>query len=176
MSANCQNRLTLVGHNFDVKGFVDRAGKSFVDRAGGGGNSLLRFGAFVPAGDSYALEREAWGVKWGAYNESLIDYSETTKEKWMATYKFDTTPGTPNVFLKKVSAMYRGVTFLYSWVEGYLRRGRWIIKDGFIDIVSEEANCNHSSDAWDDDNYLDLHAQWVEAALFARVVEQAISE
>lgn len=168
------NRLTLVGHPYDVVSFVERA-KGTHARANRT-TSALQFGAFVPASSSsYEGEREAWGIKWGAYNESLVHCGAVSKREWKATYYFDTAEGSPVLFLKKVSAMYSGVTFLYSWRQAGLRRGRWLIKDGIIDIVSEEANRVELSNTWGDGSYIAGHFSWVNDALFVRAIELAIS-
>jgi len=182
MSSPCRNKLSLVGPPAEVQGFVARANSE---------RSALHFAAFVSVtSDGYKGERQAWGVKWGAYSELLVESQLVSKDRWRATYYFATANQPPHVFLRKVSAMYPGITFLLSYDATSPHRGRSIIIDGRTNFLINDRESpdfgepdapeyiedeDERAVAWNEWSsvYYASHDQWVEDAAFASSLERA---
>jgi hypothetical protein len=67
----------------------------------------------------YRVEKAAWGVKWGAYEQK-----EPVVEDGRATYEFTCAWGVPDRFLVGASRLWPTLTFLVSWGGEGPTRGR----------------------------------------------------
>lgn len=154
MPNHCNNVLTVVGNEDAVAAFVDKAHgplPSYPPQFGEENKepkiSVFSFHRFVPIPDDvqkneygdggarsgYNVERELWGVKWGAYDEELVRH-----EKNYAEYRFTTAWSPPEVFLLKASEQFPTLTFYLSYTEESPSRGRFVIKNGeVIDAVHD---------------------------------------
>jgi hypothetical protein len=163
--------------------------------------SVLQFSAFVPIPNyepgadydqiGYKGERDAWGCKWGAYSERIVENVLMSSSKRRVTYEFQTAWNPPHKFLEKVSAMYPNIVFLLSYAEENPTRGRWMIQDGVIDTLIDDRDSPdfHDKDApeyiededdrgaaWEkwEAEYYDSHDEWISDAAFMVTLEKAL--
>lgn len=133
MPNHCDNKLTLVGPDADVDKWVSVAEKH---------PSVLSFSEHVPlTEDSVHGEHQAWGVKWGAYGEKLVENSLISGGRRQATYHFQTAWGPPLKFLETTSRKYPHIIFLLSFGEEYPTRGRFIIRAGEVTEIANQDGC-----------------------------------
>lgn len=139
----CDNIMTIVGDKESIDKFVNKANgltqkypPQFFDiKEKEDKTSVLSFHQLVPIPDDilvknysdygYYVELDLWGVKWGAFNESLQEHVDGK-----ATYKFTTAWCIPHKFLERVSVLFPTLTFYISFSEESPTRGRVIIKNG----------------------------------------------
>lgn len=148
MPNHCSNVMTIVGDPDTVSAFVEKVngpGPNYPEQWGDNKGkrkdpadlkvSVLSFHQTVPipeeaqvAGYSeagYDAEHSLWGVKWGAYDESLERHEPNN-----AKYRFDTAWSPPHVWLLATSIMFPKLTFFLSYSEESPSRGRMTIRNG----------------------------------------------
>lgn len=155
---NIVNNLLAVGGDIDaVAAFAAKArGRppQFAGATGGRVELALNFHSLVPLPDRHAdarydpdgirMEREAWGMKWGA---SEI---RTLPDPGLATYRFVTPWVAPHaVFLPKVAKAFPHLKFWLSWGgEGPTRGfGLWWLDDAVASCFDDT-----NMDGWPDDD------------------------
>jgi Api92-like protein with ferredoxin domain len=147
MPNHCNNVLTVVGDEETVDAFVDKVngpGPKYPvqfegDKLDEPKISVFSFHQLVPIPDDvqknqygdggyrsgYNVERELWGVKWGAYDEELVRHEDNYAE-----YRFTTAWSPPEVLLLKASELFPSLTFYLSYSEESPSRGRFVVKNG----------------------------------------------
>lgn len=86
------------------------------------------------AKSGYNVERELWGVKWGAYDEQLVRHEPT-----YAKYAFTTAWGPPVEWLQKTSELFPDLTFFVSYSEESPSRGKMQLKNGELLVDLHES-------------------------------------
>lgn len=155
MPNNVRHRMTIMGPHNDIRAFVDKA-RGPIPQSGDAEETAallntvpstdtvpLSFHAIVPLPADYftrpydtyghKAERDAWGVKWGAY-----DQTEPIAEPRRATYEFTCAWGLPDQFLVAASAAWPTLVFLVSWGGEGPTRGRVkAIRGELSSVISE---------------------------------------
>ena len=184
MPNHCSNVLTVVGNRDMVSAFVDKVhgpGPKYTpqfegDKLDEPKVSVFSFHQLVPIPDDvqknpygdggarsgFNVERELWGVKWGAYDEELVRHEDNYAE-----YRFTTAWSPPEVFLLKASQLFPTLTFYVSYSEESPSRGRFIIKNGELmlevhdsypfDGYPEYDESRSSEEGYDDEHYEKCH-------------------
>lgn len=171
MPNHVDNKLSVLGPPKSVSAFVatargrrpksgDKDGENAT--VGDGPEVPLNFHSLVPLPEEYGtnpygdmsarsginLEREAWGIKWGAYR----DQREPECEPGLATYAFRTAWNGPHIiFMPKVAKRFPGLLFLLSWGGEGPTRGRALFT-GRRTIGGEEKDRNEVYPVWCDDD------------------------
>jgi hypothetical protein len=186
MGNHCRNILTIIGPDLVVDGFIARATR------GTGPSPFLDFSAFVPVDeDTYDGERDAWGVKWGAYDDRLVDNQLITKTQRRATWYFQTSICSPTVFILKVSTLYKELAFFVSWNADGPYRGRYYAVGGTLhtladadspdyhrpgpDYIADRKEREVAFNQWQS-VYTDSHESWVEDARLVGLLEKVLAE
>ena len=78
-------------------------------------------------GSSSSNGRELWGVKWGAYDDSLVKCG-----MGFAVYEFTTAWAPPEKWLIAVSKIYPALCFALSFAEESPSRGRLFLRSGVV--------------------------------------------
>lgn len=84
-----------------------------------------------PNAGGYDMERETWGVKWGAYD---IDeaWDREGSESEIASIGFTTAWSPPAIWMVKASINFPELTFYLSFAEESPSRGRYVVRGGEI--------------------------------------------
>jgi hypothetical protein len=95
------------------------------------------------------MEKEAWGVKWGAY-----DQAEPVVVEDRVDYRFTCAWSIPAAWLQTASAKWPKLLFLVSWGGEGPSRGRVLYANGARLVLADD-------DGDDVDLYIDSHADWI---------------
>lgn len=172
MPNHVKQRMTLVGPDDDIRAFVDLANAPAPktgDEPGSFNYSevahmlILSFHAIVPlppeyhttpystdgfSGGGYGMERDTWGVKWGAYDAQMPEFADGR-----VTYNFTCAWGPPVRFYQKASKRFPNLHFFVAYGGEGPCAGRLYLKNG--EIIFEEHPVYDAGDYPSEDDYLD---------------------
>ena len=159
MPNNCNNRMTVVGDKKSVDKFVSKANGPIqkylsIAEDKSARNSVLSFHQLIPIPDDilnkdytnfgYYVEHALWGVKWGAYEESLEEHIDGK-----AIYNFTTAWCPPVKFLETISTQFPTLYFYISFNEESPSRGKVIYHKGISSEELHEDSFNtHNTDPY----------------------------
>jgi len=168
----------------DLPTFPDGQENINYDSAANPPNSVFEFDRLIPLPESYSqfpysshgydLERETWGIKWGAFGHKKPKF-----EEGCATYQFRCAWEAPRIFLEKVSSRYPDLWFVVSYGGEGPVRGRFALHKGeYLDNVAsigyafdEDEADEEMCDAWVD-AYRNAHEAYTKHILFTYILEQ----
>jgi len=147
-------------------------------------SSVFEFDRLIPLPESYSqfpysdhgfdLEKQTWGIKWGAFGLSPPKF-----EEGCATYRFTCAWEAPCVFLQKVSRKWPDLWFVGSYGGEGPVRGRFTLHNG--DYLENVASSGYAFDEDEADEemyeawvnaYRNAHEEYTKHVLFTYILER----
>lgn len=129
--------------------------------------SQVPYGSQMPAGQrsGYDMERDTWGVKWGAYDARPAEVNETLPHgRSSITYDFNTAWSPPITFLEKVAQSWPLLRFYLSWGGEGPTRGRALFANGdsedLCESADEHGNAPDQNEGEDDGAFHERYSAW----------------